>query len=377
MRKIVIAPDSFKGSLCAIDASQAIRAGIEKYSTQFELIEIPMADGGEGTLDSLISNGRGKYVAVEVKDPLGRSIQASYGVMPEKQLAIIELARASGIELMKQEELNPMVTSTYGTGQLIKHALDAGYRSFIITLGGSATNDGGSGLLQALGMKLLDRNGKSVSCGGQGLAQVTDIDLSSFDPRIKESSFVIAADVQNPFIGERGASHVYGPQKGATPEMVVQLDRAMENWANVIQAQTGVAVHHMEGSGAAGGVGGALLAFCPTVIRRGIQVVMEYTGFYEQVKDASLIITGEGKVDEQTAYGKVIAGIAEVAKQQQIPVIVLAGTVGEGIEQLYSLGVTSIHSVLSEPMTLDEAKQQAATLIEKSSEQLIRLAFMR
>jgi glycerate kinase len=370
--KIIIAPDSFKGSISAMDAAKAIERGIKRCMPDAVTVPIPVADGGEGTLDCLIAAAGGVKVSEIVTGPLGKPVQAEYGRLEPDQTAIIEMATASGLCLISSEQRNPLTATTYGTGELIKKALDAGCRSFLLALGGSATNDGGAGMLQALGMRLLDAAGKPVERGGGALSRIAVIDDSGWDPRIAESRFMIASDVQNPFIGADGASHVYGPQKGATPNMVEQLELNMNVWADLIAAKTGIRVHQLPGAGAAGGIGGAFLAFFPTTIKRGIDVVIEYSRLRDQLQDADLVITGEGQIDFQTASGKTPMGIAQEARKWGVPTIALAGSVGRGIEALYDVGIVSIHSIVTGPMTLQEAMDRAPELLEHRAEQILR-----
>lgn len=370
--KIVIAPDSFKGSASAMEVAKAIEKGIKNYAPDVETVLVPVADGGEGTMDSLVSATGGKTVKVEVKNPLGETIIAEYGILGDGKTCVIEMASASGLYLIPEEKRNPLKATTYGTGQLIKKALDDGCRNFILAIGGSATNDGGIGMLQALGMKLLDESGKEVGFGGEELDRIVKIDDSEFDDRISKSSFLIASDVQNPLIGPDGASYVFGPQKGATPEMVELLDKKMESWANVVEKVTGISLHNHPGAGAAGGIGGAFQAFFPAEMRRGIDIVIEYTGLSKKLHGADVVFTGEGQIDFQTASGKTPMGVAQEAQKQGIPTIVITGSIGKGIDTLYQFGIKSIHSIVNGPMTLGEAMQRAPQLIEQKAEQLMR-----
>ena len=370
--KIVIAPDSFKGSLSALKAAEAIERGVKKAAPDAQTVLVPVADGGEGTLDSLVSATDGRKVQVKVKGPLLEPVQAEYGVLGDGETCVIEMACASGLCLLEPSRLNPMITTTYGTGELIKKALDDGCRKFILAIGGSATNDGGAGMLQALGMKLLDVEGQSIQAGGGALRELAKIDASDFDARIADSDFLIASDVQNPLIGKEGASHVFGPQKGATAEMVDQLDRNLKHFADLVEKQTGIRLHEMAGAGAAGGIGGAFQAFFPSKMSRGIDMVIEYTGLKEKLIGAECVFTGEGQMDDQTASGKTPMGVAQAAKREGIPVYALAGSVGQGIDVLYDHGITSVHSIINGPMTLDEAMKRGAELLEQTAEQVTR-----
>lgn len=370
--KIVIAPDSFKGSLSAFEAASAIETGVLRVLPHAKTVLVPVADGGEGTMESLVGATKGRMVDVSVTGPLGLSVDAAYGILGDRQTCVIEMASASGLCLVPPEQRNPMVTTTYGTGELIKRALDDGCRRFILAIGGSATNDGGIGMLQALGMKLLDSQGNQVGFGGGEIERIAAIDDRDFDPRINKSQFVIASDVQNPLVGPQGASHVFGPQKGATPDMVERLDRCLRRWADLVEAKTGVRLHDRPGAGAAGGIGGAFQAFFPAAMKRGIDIVIEYTQLGQHLQDADLVFTGEGTIDFQTASGKTPMGVAQEAQKRGIPVFLLAGSIGPGIDSLYQYGITSIHSILNAPMTLPEAMERAAELLAQAAEQVLR-----
>ncbi|BFT74535.1 glycerate kinase [Paenibacillus sp. P36] len=375
--KIIIAPDSFKGSMSAAAAALAIDKGFRRYMPNVQTVRIPVADGGEGTIDCLIEGIGGVSNPVIVTGPLGNRIEARYGAIKSGSVAVIEMACASGICLIPQDQRNPLITTTYGTGELISKALDAGYREFILAIGGSATLDGGAGMLQALGMRLVDEAGEDVSWGGGALDKIVTIDNRGWDSRIAESRFLIASDVQNPMIGPEGAVHVFGPQKGATPVMINQLERNMTHWADLIEAHTGMHLHDKPGAGAAGGLGGAFLAFFPAKLQRGIDVVIEYSSLRQHLVDAELVITGEGRIDNQTVSGKTPMGIAQEAQKFNVPTIAFAGSVGQGIERLYDVGIHSVHSIMTGPMPLEEAMKQAPELLEQASEQLIRTLSMK
>ncbi|WP_186306498.1 glycerate kinase family protein [Siminovitchia fortis] len=373
--RILIAPDSFKGSVSALEAALAIERGIKNAFPDAQTITVPLADGGEGTMDTLVAATNGKKTAVTVTGPLGKPVEAFYGILGDEKTCVIEIASASGLDLVPEKERNPLITTTYGTGELIKSALAEGYRRFIVALGGSATNDGGAGMLQALGMKLLDKKKKEIGFGGGELNQVHKISLENFDPRIKESHFVIASDVENPLVGKNGTSFVFGPQKGATEETVQILDQNMTHWANKVKEIMGVKLHNMPGAGAAGGLGGAFQAFFPSVMEKGAEVVMEYTRLKEQLAGADLLITGEGQVDFQTAFGKTPMRAAQAAKKLDVPTIIIAGSVGKNIESLYQYGVISVNSIMTRPMTLAEAMESAPKLLEHTAEQVCRTFF--
>lgn len=370
--KIVIAPDSFKGSLSAKEAALAIERGIRKAAPDAETVLVPMADGGEGTVDSLVSATKGTTIQVTVRGPLLDDVAAEYGILGDKETCVIEMAAASGLCLISEEQRNPWLATTYGTGQLIKHALDSGYRKFILAIGGSATNDGGSGMLQALGLGLLDASGHPVPYSAQGLSQISRIDAADWDARIEQSRFTLASDVVNPFIGPQGASYVFGPQKGATPEMVEQLDKVLHHWADIIEAHTGIAVHNLPSAGAAGGLGGAFQAFFPASVRRGVEIVMETCSLNQHLQGAALVFTGEGRTDAQTASGKAPMGIAQAAQMKGVPVFVLSGSIGQGVEALFEHGITSIHSIVNGPMPLQEAMDRTDELLTQKAEHVMR-----
>jgi glycerate 2-kinase len=376
--KIVIAPDSFKGSMTAMEAASAIEEGVKRAHPEVKTVLMPMADGGEGTMTCLMQATGGHYVKVNANGPLGNTVNATFGCLGHSKTCVIEMAEASGIALVDKNNLNPLEASTYGTGQLIKEALDQGYRHFILAIGGSATNDGGTGMLHALGMRFYDSTGSEITPVGKKLIDIKEIEVSDFDPRIQESTFLIASDVQNPLLGPTGATHVFGPQKGATPTMVKELEKGMENWAEQVYQQTGFHLHEHPGAGAAGGIGGAFLAFFSAKMERGIDVVIEATQFKESLDSTTLVLTGEGQVDYQTASGKTPMGVAQAAKEKEVPTIVFAGSVGAGIESLYEFGIKSVHSIVDRPMTLDEAIGRAPELLSKRVEQVMRtfLAFV-
>lgn len=307
--------------------------------------------------------------------PLGNQVNASYGVLGDGITCVIEMATASGLHLVPNGQLSPLTTTTYGTGELIKHALDEGYKSFVIGLGGSATNDGGAGMLQALGMKLQNQKGEEIKFGGGELNNIHYINLSHFDQRIKECKFLIASDVQNPLIGPTGASHVFGPQKGATKEEVIILDENLMHWANMIEETTSITLHEKAGAGAAGGIGGAFQAFFPVEFQRGVDVVLDFIKLNEYLNDAHLVITGEGKVDSQTVYGKTPLGVAQRAKSKNVPTIIIAGSIGKGFESLYEHGVVSVNSIINCPMNLEEAMLHAGELLVSTTEQVVRTFF--
>ncbi|MEH7224125.1 glycerate kinase [Bacillus sp. JJ1566] len=373
--KIIIAPDSFKGSVTAMEAALSIEKGIKNAFPNAETRLIPVADGGEGTMENLVSSTKGHKVAVTVTGPLGKPVEAFFGVLGDNETCIIEMASASGLDLISRSERNPLTATTYGTGELIKKALDEGYRNFVLAIGGSATNDGGVGMLQALGMQVLDKSGNDIGFGGGALNQIHEVLMHNFDKRIHESHFLIASDVENPLVGDEGASHVFGPQKGATDEMVLLLDHNLTHWGNIVEQLTGIRLHDMPGAGAAGGIGGAFQAFFPSTMKRGIDVVIQYSKLEENLKNADLVITGEGQVDFQTAFGKTPMGVAQTAKRLSIPTIIIAGSIGERIQTLYQYGIIGVFSIINRPISLEVAMQESKELLENTAEQVCRTFF--
>ena len=371
--KIVIAPDSFKDSLSAEKVAEAIAAGLADVLPDAQLIKCPMADGGEGTVDAIVAAGNGQLRCYQVQGPLGEPAHANWGWLPESRTAIIEMAQASGLQLVALEQRNACVSSTYGTGELIKAALEAGAQRIILAIGGSATNDAGAGALQALGLGLFDAQGRELPRGGLALAQVARIDLQGLDPRLADVRFEIAADVNNPLCGEHGASAIFGPQKGASPAQVQQLDQALGYFADHCAKVLPNDVRDEPGSGAAGGLGFAAKAFFGAQFRAGVDVVAELVGLNEAVQGAALVITGEGRFDAQTLRGKTPFGVARIARSNGVPVVVLAGTLGEGYQALYAHGIHAAFAVASGPMTLEYACAHASQLLTDRARDIARL----
>lgn len=370
--KIVIAPDSFKGSLSALEVARSIERGIKNVQDNIETVIVPLADGGEGTVQALIDASGGEIIYVTVYDPLCREIQSYYGIMGDGKTAVIEMAAASGLPLLKQEERDPLKTTTYGTGELIKDALDKGCQKFIIGLGGSATNDGGCGMAQALGTKFMDSDGNEIDITGGELSRIRHIDLTGTDPRIKNAEFLAACDVDNPLCGKRGASAVYGPQKGASGKDVITLDKALAHFSEIVRMQLNVDIKDKAGAGAAGGLGAGAMVFLNAQLQSGIEIIEKITNLSEKMNGADLVITGEGKIDFQTASGKAPFGVAQTAKEKNIPVIALAGELGQKYKGLYTKSFDGIFSIIDKPMTLQEAVENAAILLEDAAENLIR-----
>lgn len=356
--KFILAPDSFKESMSAKKACLAMEKGIKSIFPHAECVIVPMADGGEGTVDSLVSLSNGEIIHTEVIGPAGEKVTARYGLIGEKQTAVIEMAAASGLELLSPKERNPLQTTTYGTGQLIKHALDKGAKRFLIGIGGSATNDGGAGMLQALGVSFKDENGQELPFGGGALERLHSIDISGLDERLQTVEINVACDVNNPLIGENGASAIFGPQKGATPEMVKILDRNLTHYADLVHKHLGKDITYTAGAGAAGGLGAGLLAFLNAELKKGIDLVIEYTGLEELIKGADYVFTGEGSIDGQTLFGKTPYGVAAIAKKYSVPVIAFAGRIGEGTEALFDNGFNAIIGINKGVTSLEEALEK-------------------
>ena len=371
--KIVIAPDSFKGSLTAPQVAEAIEAGFLRVFPSIVTEKLPMADGGEGTVASLVAASGGKVLQVSVRNPLGDQIPAEFGIMGDCQTAVIEMSSASGLTLISLDRQNPMLTTTYGTGQLIRAALDTGCNKLIIGIGGSATNDGGAGMAQALGAKLLDTSGNQIGFGGVSLADIDKIDISGFDPRLSEVDVIVACDVSNVLTGKDGASYIYGPQKGATLDMVEILDRNLAHFADIIKRDLNQSVEDIPGAGAAGGLGAGLIAFTGAQLQAGIDIVLEVTDFKNRIQGSDLVITGEGRLDYQTSFGKTPAGVAKIARQYNIPVIAIAGSVTEDVDRLYTIGIDAVVDIFHEPMSLETAIANASKLITLAAERAARL----
>lgn len=373
---IVLAPDSFKESMTAKEACVAMERGIKKVNSNIQCIHVPMADGGEGTMQSLIDATGGEVYSLEVVGPLGNKVKAEYGILGNGEIGVLEMASASGIHLVSLEERNPLITTTYGTGELIKACLDRGVKKLLIGIGGSATNDGGVGVIQALGGRLLDKEGNELGFGGGELEKLDRIDLTNFDRRLKDVVIEVACDVSNPLCGENGASYIFGPQKGASVEMIKILDNNLKHYAKVIKEQFGKDVLEIAGAGAAGGLGAGLMVFLNGNLKKGIEIVIEYSGLEKKVKNCDMVWTGEGSIDFQTQYGKTPLGVATVAKKYNKPVVALAGRVGDDIDILYEKGIDSIFGIMRGVTTIDEALKNGKENIERTSENIARLMEM-
>lgn len=371
--KIVIAPDSFKESMTALEAAEAIETGFRKVLPDAEYIKIPMADGGEGTVQSLVDATNGKIINEKVTGPDGEPVEAFYGITGDGKTAVIEMAAASGLHLIPQRQRNPLKTTTKGTGELILAALNRGVHHMIIGLGGSATNDGGAGMAQALGAKLLDMNGKQIGYGGGELKNLNTIDISALDPRLSDMTIEVACDVDNPLIGERGAAAVFGPQKGATQEMIKVLDENLAHYASILKRDLKKDIAHLAGAGAAGGLGAGLVAFLGGELKRGVDIVIDAVQLEKNMKGASLVITGEGKIDVQTIYGKTPIGVARTAKKFEVPVIGIGGMIGEQSEVVYDHGIDALFSIVPGAITLEDSMAKAKNHTEKLAENIARM----
>jgi glycerate kinase len=371
--KCIIATDSFKGSNSAKRVCEAVREGMSRIFPDAQYLIVPVADGGEGTTEAVLGAVRGELRSCTVTGPLGKPVEGSYGLLDGNR-AVIEMASASGLPLVPESKRDPRKTTTYGTGELIKAALDAGCREILVGLGGSATNDCGVGMAQALGVSFQDNAGGEIGFGGGELSRIAGIDASALDPRIKETKISVACDVTNPLCGPRGASAVYGPQKGAAPETVRELDAALEHCASIILRDLGAAIADIPGSGAAGGLGGGLVGFLGAVLEPGIDAVLSLVHFDKLLEDADLVITGEGKLDHQTIYGKVPAGVALWAKRAgDIPVIAIVGDIGKGFEAVYDVGIDVVISSVNKAMPLSEAMENSRELLVETGERVGRL----
>jgi len=369
--KIVVAPDSFKGSLTASEVSDAIEQGVREIFPEAEIVKIPMADGGDGTVQCLVNATGGEILREKVTGPLGDEVWASYGILGDKKTAVIEMAEASGLTLVPENKRDPLITTTYGTGQLIKFALDQGCRKMIIGIGGSATNDGGAGMVQALGAKLLDKDGEEIGFGGGELKKIFRVDTKCLNKRLSETKVLIASDVSNPLCGPKGASWIYGPQKGATPEIIEKLDKSLAHFAEIIKRDLNKDIKDIPGAGAAGGLGASLMAFLDAELKPGIDIVIEIVKLEQAIKDANLVITGEGKIDSQTIYGKAPIGVARIAKKYNIPVIAVAAIIGDDAGVVHQHGIDNLIKVSEPPMNLTEPKSKKVQLIKRCIKQFL------
>lgn len=372
---ILVAPDKFRGSLEAPEVSQSVSDGIRLAYPDAKIITVPLADGGEGTTRILTEQSNGKFVKTTVQNPLGRLIEAEYGLSGDGKTAFIEMAAASGLNLLKPQEQNPLLTSTAGTGELILHAMESGVKEIILGIGGSATTDAGTGMAFVLGYEFFDENGELVLPNGENISRIRSISTGRVNQKLKSVKFVIACDVTNPLYGRSGAAYVYGPQKGANGSMVLLLDEGLKNIASVAADTFGYDISKKPGTGAAGGLGAGALWFLSAELREGVSIVMEKTGIENHVKKADLVITGEGKVDEQTLNGKVVKGLADLCQKHQVPLAVICGTLLITPQETRAAGITYAVSVLNRPMSLPQAESEAYSLVRDATFHLVRLFF--
>lgn len=371
--KIVVAPDSFKESLTAKEVAEVIEEGIKRVFPQAEVTKVPLADGGEGTVEAMVEARGGKIILQEVTSPLGERIKGHFGILDDGFTGIVEMAQASGLSLVPHSGRNPLLTTTYGTGELIKASLDRGCQRIIVGIGGSATVDGGAGMAQALGAKLLNRAGEQIAFGGGNLGEIVRIDMSSFDSRVENTKILVASDVDNPLCGPKGAARVYGPQKGATPEMVKILEKNLAHFAMMIKKYLNKEVKDIPGAGAAGGLGAGLIAFLGAELTPGIKLIIEASRLEERIKGTDLVISGEGRIDEQTMYGKTPVGVAEIADAEKIPVIIMGGEIRGDVKALYERGVDAVVSCVDRILPLAEAMKEARQSLRQATEQAMRL----
>lgn len=372
-KTFVLAPDSFKESMTAKEVCIAMEKGLRKVYPDANYVHVPMADGGEGTVQSLVDASGGRIFEKEVMGPLGQPVTAKYGILGDGTTAAIEMASASGIHYVTKETKNPLITTTYGTGELIRECLDRGVKKIIIGIGGSATNDGGTGMAEALGAHFLDAKDMTLPRGGGNLDKLARIDVSSLDPRLEQVELIVACDVTNPLCGEHGASRVFGPQKGATPDMVEHLDAALGHYGDIAKRQLGKDVRDIPGAGAAGGLGAGLLIFTQARLQKGIEIVIEYTGLKEKIADADLVFTGEGGIDFQTKFGKTPYGVAKAAKASGKRVIAVAGYIGEGIETLYGEGIDAVFGIVPGASELERLLADGPQNVERTCENIARV----
>ncbi len=370
---IIVAPDSFKGSLTALEAADAIVQGVRAVMPEAEIVSVPLADGGEGTVEALVRATEGKMLQAEVTGPMGERIKANWGLLGDDVTGVVEMAQAAGLSLVPPEKRNPLLATTYGVGELMRVALDAGCKQLIVGLGGSATSDGGAGMAQALGVRLLGPGEIELKRGAAPLLELERIDMSRRDPRIAQTTIYAASDVSNPLCGPQGAAAIYGPQKGATPEMVEQLDRALAHYAKVIEEQLEIEVRDMAGAGAAGGLGAGLVAFTGAQIRSGPSLVLQQLNFTEFLESADLVLTGEGKLDRQIEFGKALSGVALLAERYQVPVIAFTGCLEAEQDKLAERGIQAVVPLTPGPMSEAEAIAHASELLQAAAERTMRL----
>ncbi len=371
--KILVAPDSFKGSLTAIEVAESIKKGIKNYKSNIKVDLLPLADGGEGTVQSLVDATQGEIIKEKVTGPLGEEIKTNYGILGDGKTAVIEMAAASGLPLVPEEKRDPTKTTTYGTGELIKSALEHGVEEIIIGLGGSATTDAGVGMAQALGVSFLDEKGEEVGFGGRYLDKINEIRMDNIDNRVKDTKIRVACDVDNPLFGKDGAAYVYSPQKGADQEMVKVLDKKLRKFNEKVKERLNKDVNKIAGAGAAGGLGAGLVAFLNAELETGIDIILDTVEFEKRLKNVDLVITGEGRLDGQSIYGKTPIGVAKRAKNHNIPVIAIAGSLGPGAKKVLDKGIDAYFSIIDKPDNLKAVIKRSNELLESTAEQIIRI----
>lgn len=370
--KFLFASDSFKGTLSSERIIELLTQVAKNIFPECEVLGVPIADGGEGTVEALISATKGNKEIVQVHGPLMEITESYYGIIHE-DTAVIEMAVASGLPMVPEEKRNPLNTTTYGTGELIKEALDAGYRKIFVAIGGSATNDGGMGAMSALGIRFLDEDGNLLQGTGAELSKVADIDVSGLHPGAIESEITVMCDVNNPLTGPEGATYTFGKQKGATPEILDEIEEGMKHYARIIRDQFGVDVNEIHGAGAAGGLGAALCVFLQAKMVSGIETVLDLIDFKSLLNDVDIVITGEGRIDWQSAYGKVPSGVGKRCKEKGVPAVAIVGGIGDGAEKIYDMGVESIISTINGAMKMEEALERAEELYTSAAERLFRI----
>lgn len=370
--KILLAPDSFKGTMSSLEVINYIERVAKNHFINPDIVKVPIADGGEGTVEALVSASSGEYRTVAVTDPLGRKINATYGIV-NGDTAIIEMAQASGLPLLKEVERNPLLATSYGTGEIIKAVLDAGIRNLIIGLGGSATNDGGIGAMQALGISFSDLEGNEVGFGGKFLSKISSVDTKNMHPGIKDCNITVICDVSNPLTGPKGATHIFGAQKGADEKTLDLLESGMKNYSKIMSDYLGIDIESIPGAGAAGGLGAALVGFLGAALKPGIETVLDFVGFDKLLEGVDIVITGEGRIDGQSVFGKVPVGIARRCSGRKIPVVAIVGSMGQDAQKVYDYGISSIIPVINAAMPLEEALSRSRELMEDAADRLFRL----
>jgi len=373
--KVVVAIDSFKGSLSSYELGETIENGIKKVYGDAEVTKVPIADGGEGTVEALVEGTGGEFIDIEVMGPLMRPVTARYGIMGNGKTAVMEMAAASGLPLVAPEERDPTKTTTYGTGEMIRDAIGRGCREFLIGIGGSATNDAGLGMMQALGYKFFDREGAELGYGGEIMERVAHIDGSKALPELTECEFLIACDVDNPFHGPKGAAHIYGRQKGADDAMIETLDRGLVVLAETLKRELDKDVAELPGAGAAGGLGGGFVAFLDGKLEPGIDIVLKEVDLAREIEGADFVITGEGRIDFQSVMGKAPTGVSKLCKEHGIPVIAIAGCVADDADATHNYGIEALFSTINYPISLEDAMEhdRARSFVEKNVEEIFRL----